>query len=43
MGQKLEQTISDAALIVHPGAGHYAYLDFPDKTASIIDALYRSA
>lgn len=42
MGKKLEQTIPDAALIVHSGAGHYAYLDFPDKTASIIDALYRS-
>lgn len=42
MGKKLEQTIADAALIVHPGAGHYAYLDFPEKTASIISALYRS-
>ena len=42
MGKKLEQTIADAALIVHAGAGHYAYLDFPEKTASIIDALYRS-
>ena len=42
MGKKLENTIPDAALIVHAGAGHYAYLDFPDKTASIIDALYRS-
>ena len=43
MGQKLEQTIPDAALIVHPGAGHYAYLDFPDKTAAIMDALFRGA
>ena len=42
MGKKLEKAIPDAALIVHSGAGHYAYLDFPDKTASIIDALYRS-
>lgn len=42
MGQKLEKTIPDAALIAHSGAGHYAYLDFPDKTASIIDALFRS-
>ncbi len=42
MGHKLEKAIPDAALIVHAGAGHYAYLDFPDKTASIIDALYRS-
>ena len=42
MGEKLEASIPDAALIVHAGAGHYAYLDFPDKTASIMDALYRS-
>ena len=41
MGQKLEQIIPDAALIVHEGAGHYAYLDFPDKTASIMHALFR--
>ena len=43
MGRKLERTIPDAALIVHKGAGHYAYLDFPDKTATIMDALFRSA
>ena len=43
MGRKLEETIPDAALIVHEGAGHYAYLDFPDKTAAIIDALIRNA
>ena len=42
MGRKLEAAIPDAALIVHAGAGHYAYRDFPDKTASIMDALYRS-
>ena len=42
MGQKLEAAIPDAALILHEGAGHYAYLDFPDKTARIMDALYRS-
>lgn len=41
MGQRLEKAMPDAALIVHAGAGHYAYLDFPDKTASIMDALYR--
>ena len=40
MGQKLEKTIPDAALIVHEGAGHYAYLDFPDKTSNIMHALY---
>lgn len=43
MGRKLEETIPDAALIVHEGAGHYAYLDFPDKTAATIDALIRNA
>ncbi len=42
MGQKLEAFIPDAALILHEGAGHYAYLDFPDETARIMDALYRS-
>ena len=42
MGRKLEAAIPDAALILHEGAGHYAYLDFPDKTAGIMDALYRS-
>lgn len=43
MGHRLEATIADAALIVHQGAGHYAYLDFPDKTAAIMDALVRNA
>ncbi|MCY3834042.1 MAG: alpha/beta hydrolase [Chloroflexi bacterium] len=42
MGHKLEAAIPDAALIIHAGAGHYAYLDFPDKTAGIIDALFRA-
>ena len=42
MGRTLEDTLPDAALIVHPGAGHYAYLDFPERTASIMDALFRS-
>ena len=41
MGQKLEQTIPDAALIVFEGAGHYAYLDYPQKTASIMHALFK--
>lgn len=41
MGRKLEAAIPDAALIIHQGAGHYAYLDFPEKTARIMDALYR--
>ncbi len=43
MGRKLEAAIPDAALIVHKGAGHYAYLDYPEKTASIMDALFRGA
>ena len=34
MGRTLEATIPDAALIVHEGAGHYAYLDFPDRNRS---------
>ena len=42
MGQKLEQTIPDAALIVFEGAGHYAYLDYPQKTASIMHALFKA-
>ena len=40
MGQELEAAIPDAALIVHEGAGHYAYLDFPERTASIMHALF---
>jgi len=43
MGQKLAEAIADAALIVHKGAGHYAYLDFPEKTASIVAALYSAS
>ena len=43
MGRKLEAAMPDAALIVHQGAGHYAYLDEPAQTARIMDALYRSA
>ena len=41
MGKKLEAAIPDAALIVHAGAGHYAYLDAPDKTAAIMLALFQ--
>jgi len=40
MGEKLEKAIPDAALIVHEGAGHYAYLDYARKTAAIMNALY---
>ena len=43
MGKKLEKSIPDAALIVHAGAGHYAYLDYARKTAAIMNALYSNA
>ena len=42
MGEKLEAVMPDAALVVYEGAAHYAYLDFPEKTARIMDALFRS-
>ena len=42
MGRKLEATIPDAALIVFEGAGHYAYLDYPDKSADVLQALFAS-
>ncbi len=43
MGETLEREMPDAALITHAGAGHYAYLDFPEKTANIVAALYAGA
>ena len=43
MGQQLEREMADAALITHEGAGHYAYLDFPQRTATVMRALYASA
>lgn len=42
MGEQLERAIPDAALIVHEGGGHYAYLDYARGTASIMNALYSS-
>lgn len=42
MGQKLEQTIPDAALVIFPSAGHYSYLEDVTRTVSIMDALYKS-
>lgn len=42
MGEKLEAAIPDAALIVQKGAGHYAYLDAPDRITGIMDALFQS-
>jgi pimeloyl-ACP methyl ester carboxylesterase len=41
MGQKLEQTIPDAGLVVHKGAGHYAYLDKLTDTARVIDYFFK--
>ena len=42
MGQRLEREMPDAALVTYESAGHYAYLDFPDRTASVMHALYAS-
>ena len=41
MGKKLEQLIPDAGLIVHKGAGHYAYLDFLADTARIMTYFFQ--
>jgi len=35
-GQMLEETIPDAGLVVHAGAGHYSYLDRVVETARIM-------
>jgi pimeloyl-ACP methyl ester carboxylesterase len=42
-GQKLEQTIPDAGLVVFKGAGHYSYLDQLTDTVSIIDFFFRQS
>lgn len=42
MGQKLEQEIPDAGLIVHKGAGHYAYLEKLVDTARTIDYFFKN-
>jgi pimeloyl-ACP methyl ester carboxylesterase len=41
MGKMLEQAIPDAGLIVHQGAGHYAYLDRLAETARVMDYFFR--
>ena len=41
MGEKLEQEIPDAGLIVHKGAGHYAYLEKADETARVMDYFFK--
>ncbi len=40
-GQKLEQTIPDAGLVVWEGAGHYSYLDRLPDTARVIDHFFK--
>lgn len=40
-GQKLEQTIPDAGLVVYEGAGHYSYLDRVDQTARVMDHFFK--
>ncbi len=42
MGRRLERAIPDAALISREKAGHYAYLDFLDDSAAIINSLFRA-
>ena len=41
MGQKLEQEIPDAGLVIHEGAGHYAYLEKADETARVMDYFFK--
>ncbi|MEM9950637.1 MAG: alpha/beta hydrolase [Chloroflexota bacterium] len=41
MGQKLESTIPDAGLIVHKGAGHYAYLEQLAETARVMTFFFQ--
>lgn len=41
MGQKLEQEIPDAGLVIHEGAGHYAYLEKVDETARVMDYFFK--
>lgn len=41
MGQQLEKTIPDAGLVIHAGAGHYAYLDKLADTARVMDFFFQ--
>lgn len=41
MGQKLEETIPDAGLVIHEGAGHYAYLEKVAETARVMDYFFK--
>lgn len=40
-GQKLEQTIPDAGLVILKGAGHYSYLDQLTDSVRIIDFFFK--
>jgi pimeloyl-ACP methyl ester carboxylesterase len=42
MGQTLEKTIPDAGLVVHEGAGHYAYLERLAETVRVMDFFFRN-
>lgn len=42
MGQTLEKSIPDAGLVVHEGAGHYAYLERLVDTVTVMDYFFRN-
>ena len=41
MGQEMERTMQDAALVVFEGRGHFAYLEEAGRFAAIVKALMR--
>lgn len=41
MGKILEQDIPDAGLVIHEGAGHYAYLEKVVNTADVMDYFFK--
>lgn len=41
-GQEMEQLIPDAGLVVFEGAGHFAYLDEPDRFCTVIRHFFGS-
>lgn len=42
-GRLMERLIPDAGLVVFEGAGHYAYLEQPDRFCRIVDVFMRDA
>jgi pimeloyl-ACP methyl ester carboxylesterase len=42
-GQLLEKTIPDAGLVVHPGAGHYSYMDRLADTVRVMDYFFKQS